>query len=1113
MRLKNILTNHSIVHTLTTITMMLILIFNINFIQNVDAEPFYWDESWNYFQEIEIPFDTNIETAIYQPIDIKIEFDNLCWAKNENEHSVRVVCWDGFEWHELECQIYNLEKSNNDYINSCGLVFLIPDFADGSERYFVYYSDSVKDNPNYIDHVQIEESYYHYEPISGYALESSYYKITNDGYCTYLVSQEGQFMGYNTGQHITKMVENTTEVKPKNGGPIASFDFKYSYGEGLFDYSSTSQKMISKEIVTDGNLMIEFGMISRSKLDDLQTTVNYKYYYCPSYDKTRIHVHVIHEALEDISLNKDIILDTNTDGTYANLQTQYVKSRTIDDLNFGLIFPYMHYLDELNSVSELDVDTDPEYIPEDLDIRIISITDDVDLGNKGWISFDEGESGVSHSIIFYSDDVVKSGFNERNGFQINAFEMDYPHLPGLENNMANIVVSRNSYEKNGNLDTEIPQGLIVEFDAEYFSNKNNGYTIINDEAEIFRILIDNKPENELNFNNNNENKEKHNLSINIHQARSMPMGSALSALFGRNFSYISAELYRLNEYVSSESAVRLPMKQMDDFDNSRIFLTILKSFRYFDWRNLSFYKKIVFSDIEEGKYLVKVFRENPLFSDDRQYIGYSIVNLDDDAKIDINCRKEGKINLNLIDQNDNSVENAQVLLKDGDSIIAESVTDQNGECIIKAPKNTNDYKLEVIYKGSLVYEENVNINLLSNLKTNYKFISIDRYNINLVIYDTWDLSPGIELNPIITTSSNSNQFNINFNKISNSNFNLSNLPKGDYKIILRYKSVILEESVNLNQDANLVIQFPAEFKINMKIRDSRGLLIQDPNVYLEREGRKINVEEENNKLETLIPPGEYLIEVNKDENIIYKNSINIFGETNIDVVTNNISIIDIFSIGMIIILTCIVIAYSFIKKDLIISLKLLPVVFVLTSILFPWWMIQGSSNQVSTTSSMYLAPVNLITIATSSDYIVGELAYMPDLFIQIVNIFILTSIVGCILIFIGLYFEKVKNQRISLSFLISGLIVFFISLVMFLFALNEFSSITVGSIIGEGYIDYTLIQNEISNSILSTWSFGIGFYIYLLSVFLLLFGIVYIIKFNKGEERTWFLKKRKSMRK
>ena len=63
--------------------------------------------------------------------------------------------------------------------------------------------------------MKIEESYYHFEPISGYALESDYYKIIDDNYLTYAVSYEGQFMGYNTCQHVMKMKQGVPEALPK----------------------------------------------------------------------------------------------------------------------------------------------------------------------------------------------------------------------------------------------------------------------------------------------------------------------------------------------------------------------------------------------------------------------------------------------------------------------------------------------------------------------------------------------------------------------------------------------------------------------------------------------------------------------------------------------------------------------------------------------------------------------------------------------------------------------------------------------------------------------------------------------------------------------------------
>jgi len=810
-------------------------------IPNISAEPIKWDEEWNFSEELIIPIDTRLKISAYKPVDIEVEFENKCWAKNEEEHSIRLICWYGTVWHELESQIYDFQSIDNNFISSCSLVFLIPEFADGTEKYYLYYSDTEKNSPDYLNHVKIEESYYRYEPISGYALESSYFKITDDDYCNYIISQEGQFMGYNTGQHIIKMNEKTTEIKPKNNDLIAAFDFKYSYGDDLFEYSSTSQKLISKEIINDGNLMIEFGMISRSKLDDLQTTANYKYYHCPTSSESRIHVHVKHEALKEIKLDDAIVLDTNTDGTYATLQIQSVKSKTIDDLNFGRIQPYMHYNNEHGTISEFDVDVDPEYIPEDLDIRIISIEDDVDLGENSWVSFDEGVNGIAHAIIFYSNDILIQGNNEKNGFQINAYEMDYPHLPGLENNMANIVVSRNSFEKGENFDTIIPQDFIVEFDAEFFSTKTDGYKILDDEAKIFRKLIENKPEYDLDFNDETSDVEKHSLSIKVHQARSFPMGSSLSALFGKNFSYIVVELYKDGEYVSSESAVRLPMKTMDDFDSTRIIKTIIQSIKYFDFRNISFYKKIIFSDIEEGEYVIKIYRENPISSDKRQYIGYTVVDLTKDMEINVNCRSEGQINLLVMDQNDDKVENAEVILKNQDSIISNSVTNKEGEADIRAPKNLDDYNLQVVYKGFLVYEDLIKINSLSNLKSDIISINIERYNVDLEIFDKWDLSPDVELNPILLNDLGNDQIIIYSEKKSDSNYFFKYIPNGDYKLIFRFKSFIVEESIQLTDDESLKIEFPAEYKINIKTRDSRGVIYPDSTVYISRDGKKVKL--------------------------------------------------------------------------------------------------------------------------------------------------------------------------------------------------------------------------------------------------------------------------------
>ena len=152
---------------------ILTLLFSILAPINLYAEENnYWNNTYSFRAEIEIPINTSDSYTKYQPIDIPIKFDNLCWAKNESQHSIRVIFQEGNKHIELESQIYDLNFIDDDHISSCNLVFLIPKDANGNEKYFLYYDDEEKQGPNYDDRVDVEESKYEYEPIQGLGFES-----------------------------------------------------------------------------------------------------------------------------------------------------------------------------------------------------------------------------------------------------------------------------------------------------------------------------------------------------------------------------------------------------------------------------------------------------------------------------------------------------------------------------------------------------------------------------------------------------------------------------------------------------------------------------------------------------------------------------------------------------------------------------------------------------------------------------------------------------------------------------------------------------------------------------------------------------------------------------
>ena len=444
-------------------------------------------------------------------------------------------------------------------------------------------------------------------------------------------------------------------------------------------------------------------------------------------------------------------------------------------------------------------------------------------------------------------------------------------------------------------------------------------------------------------------------------------------------------------------------------------------------------------------------------------------------------------------------------MKNSSSIIANTLTNIEGETNIKAPKNSDNYDLQVYYKGILLYEDSIKINSILNLNSESIPINIERYNIDLKILDKWGLPPGIDINPIIVNNDGKNQIIINSNKTSDSEFVFKNIPKADYNIFFSYKSFIIEEKIKLTDDMDLNIEFPAEYQINVITRDMRGNNYTDSKVFLTREDKRININE-NEHISEKIPPGEYTLEVYDDKELLFKNNIDVFSDSKFDLVTKHNSIIPLILLSIIVISSIFVIIYSYIKKNIKSILTFIPIFLVLVSILFPWWEIQGSSYNIESYSSMYLYPVSLVTKTETSQIIAGEIAYLPELFIMVINIFLIITFVGCAL---TAFYYCNKNKKINFLILIISALTFIISISIFIFAINELSTITVGGIIGQGEIDANIYYGGEPISLYSYWGFGFGFYIYILSIIMILLNIFYVYRLNNGEDLLWKRKKKK----
>ncbi len=1052
----------------------------------------WWNESFSYKQEIIIPIDTKLEHAKFQPIDIKIDFENPCWAKNENKHSVRVIFEKDGYFKELECQIYNLKYSTNYEIRSCNLVFLTPEEANGKEKYYLYYDDEDKSGPNYLDHVKVEDSYYQYTPIPGYSVESNFFNIIDDGYSIYQISYKGKALGRGRSQYVFKLKDGSKDIKPENGDLFAIFDFSFfdENAKKVEDYLSTSDELVSKEIIVDGNLMANVLIISKSKNDEAQTTAYYKYYHCPSKDK-RIHVEVKHEAKKDIKLTKK---DALALGTYAHLQVTESKSKTIKELNFGKIFPYLHLYNKKDFVSEYKIDTNPKYVPPPGNLPyVISIDDNVDLGKKAWVSFDEGKEGVSNSLIFNSNSVLKSGYDEKDGITIGAYQDVDPHLPGLECKHSGVTILRNLYENNER-DYLIPKDFRVEFHADFFSSKSEGYLRVQKEAEIFQELAKSKPSKETIVLTNKRYKDKNQLTVFLHNARSSQFGFGISTLTGLNVSYETVELYKDNNMVRSSTPYKIEMDQIIE-DFKKTGLEDIKSFfSSFNLDDISIFKKVSFSDLEEGKYLIKIFRKNCKLSEDEKLIGFKIIEVAGDTKSHVFCRPSGMISLSVFDQNNKPVNNVDFSLKYDDICVSNSFTTDNGKVTFSTPVFLNkEYFLNANYKGFNIFEEPVKLGLKNIFRDKKINIDIKRYDLQLKLTDSLGLPCSINLNPFLTSIKSTDSLSYSDKKDNSYVFN--NLLSSSYKIQIFYKNDLIEKEIDVDSNKELELVFPVEYNLNSNIFNIRGEKIDDWKIILSRMDKEMEFDSSEPFID--VPAGNYDVKAYSDGQLISKSKVEITGDTYFPIITKEqplypsiivlLSIIILFS-GCLILLK---------KKKYISAVLLVIIILCMISLATPWWSIDGISNSknVGTSSNMYLLPTNLVTITSNSEYSSGQVSSIPDILLSALNIVITLVVSGCTFLFLYILFEKRLKKKLNLILFSLGFSSFFSSILLFSYSISEFANVAVGSFIGRGTLDIQLPLENNYEIINCSWGPNIGFYLLILAVLLL--SLILVIKLKK----------------
>jgi len=273
----------------------------------------------------------------------------------------------------------------------------------------------------------------------------------------------------------------------------------------------------------------------------------------------------------------------------------------------------------------------------------------------------------------------------------------------------------------------------------------------------------------------------------------------------------------------------------------------------FDWRNATLMKKAVFIDIKPGEYVVRVFRRD-------QYVGAKPVYVDEDMAVHVMCGFEGNVKLCISDQNGNKIGNVGVFLQKNGEIYSFNSTDADGKAVVNAPSPSR-YALKAYYKGFVVHEEPT----FAERKVQVELSDLDVY-----VTDTLNLPPGVVISPVLTSSEMEKPENIYGEEISPGQYLFKDLPSASYTLYLRYKSFSVSQGVDVPDESNVHVTFPAVYLLKVKPLNSRGMEIKGVDIEIKREGKSI----ENNG----VPPGKY--------DVILKEGGKIIGEREVFVTQN-----------------------------------------------------------------------------------------------------------------------------------------------------------------------------------------------------------------------------------
>ena len=113
----------------------------------------------------------------------------------------------------------------------------------------------------------------------------------------------------------------------------------------------------------------------------------------------------------------------------------------------------------------------------------------------------------------------------------------------------------------------------------------------------------------------------------------------------------------------------------------------------------------------------------------------------------------------------------------------------------------------------------------------------------MYIFDKWNLPPEIEINPVLTSKEMIKSTIITGEKTSKCCYQYKMLSPAKYELKLKYKSTSINKNIRIPDIDEVTVILATEFKLNLKIYDTRGNPIDYDEMIIKRGNIEIKEKE------------------------------------------------------------------------------------------------------------------------------------------------------------------------------------------------------------------------------------------------------------------------------